>query len=266
MTGDTAARGRSRTGEAAHLVDLWVSLARKSFRVRYARTRFGPFWAVLQAVILATVITVVFDQVFGRGSVDHYGLYVLSGLLPYQFTIMAITEATTSIVANASLVKKVALPRAVFPASSVLAVFLIMGLSLCVVVVGAALVGTLAFPRILLLGPMIILAFGLALSGGLLGSAMYVFRRDVQFGIEAAGRILFYATPIMYTLDRVPERLRDLLQWNPLTGMVSLGRAAVLGSPIDGSALAITTGTVVVALPIALVVFNRRAAIYADLV
>ena len=262
-----AARRGGGLAEIGRLVDLCFSLARKNFRVRYARTRLGPLWAVLQAVLLAVVITVVFEQVFSISrSVEHYGLYVLSGLLPFQFTMMAITESTISIVANASLVKKVALPRAIFPASSVLAVFIMMALALAVVVAGAAFAGALAVPRILLLVPTVVLCFGLALCGGLAGASMYVFRRDVQFGIESAGRILFYGTPIMYTSDRLSDGLQALQTWNPLVGMVSLSRAAVFGTPVDGAALAVTVGVIVVALPVSVFVFNRRAAIYADLV
>ena len=234
--------------------------------MRYARTKLGVFWAVLQSIVLALTISYVFERVFQAGHTVNYPIYVLSGIVPFQFTLMAVTEATSSVVSNASLVRKVALPRAIFPISSVLAVFTIMTAALGVIVVGAALAGTLGFPRVLLLLPTMAVCFGLACAGGLIGAAIYVFRRDVQFGIDAVGRILLYVTPVMYTPDLLSPAAQDLLRWNPMTGALTLSRAAVLGTPIDWPALLIALGYVVVLLPAGLALFNRRSAIYADLV
>lgn len=239
-------------------------LSQKNFQIRYRRTALGVVWALLQPVIQAAVVAVVFARVFKGLTVEHYALYVLSGVMPWALTTRSLSAATTSIVDNASLVKKVAISRLIYPLAAIGGSVVVYLASLLVILAGAVVYRTLDVD-VLLLPLAVVLQLLVTAGPAIFASAYYVAFRDVRYLVESGLVILFYATPIIYPTERLGETGVALQRWNPMTGVLSLYRAAVLERPVDWAAVAISAGFAVVMLVVGLTAFHRRSAEFADL-
>ena len=241
---------------------VWV-LSAKNVKVRYKRTSLGMVWSIAQPLIQATVLTFVIARVFHITAIPHYGLFVLSGVMPYSAVSSGLQSATVSVVDNAGLLKKVAIPRLVFPVAAVGGGLIIFGAGLLVLIFISATQGELG-PNAVLLVPGIALVLLIATAVGIFGAALYVKFRDVRFLIESGMQLLFYATPVLYT----PEKLGRLAPWlrlNPITGILSIFRGAVAGFRVDWAAVLCTVVFGFVLLVLAVILFNRRAQTFADL-
>lgn len=249
----------------SHLGLVWV-LSQKNFQVRYKRAVLGVVWAVVQPSFQAAFLAVVFLYVFhfGRG-IPHYPVYVLSGMLPWAFFTQGVGAATGAVVENASLVRKVALPKVIFPIAAIGGVALAFVASLGVLVISTVLAGTVSF-SLLLLPVAVVMQLAFIAAVGVLACAFHVAYRDVKYVIESALLVGLYATPVLYTLDRIPEAARWVLRCNPMTAVVILYRGAVLDRPVDAAAIVIGFAVTVVLLAVAVVVFARRSDEFPDLV
>ena len=241
---------------------VWI-LSLKSFRVRYRRTNFGMTWALLQPIVQAGVLVLVFSRVFRRAPVEAYPVYVLTGVLPWSLTTKALTSAVTAVVDNASLVKKIAVSRLVFPMAAIGGSLLAFLPSVLVMAGGAVIARTLD-ADVALLPIAILLQLGLLVGPSLIGAALYVGLRDVRFAIESGLVMAFYATPIIYPPERLGETGAELLRFNPMTGVLSLYRAAFLHRPPDWFAVTVSVVTMLVTFAIGAVLFRSKAADFAD--
>ncbi|MDT7549738.1 MAG: lipopolysaccharide transport system permease protein, partial [Actinomycetota bacterium] len=229
---DTEIQGEQGRLPMSHWVAITWMLALRTFRLRYLRSRLGVGWALIQPVIQTVVLAFMFTRIFKVAGVPHYPLYVLSGVMTWQAFQTSVASSTTSAVENSALLKKVDMPGLVFPLSQVLAVMLVYGVQLIVLVILAAVSGTLGL-KVFLLIPVALLVAASAAGLGCLTCAFHVAYRDVKFLVDAGLLLTFYATPILYDPARVPEHLRHLLALNPMYGVESLARAAVLDRPVD---------------------------------
>lgn len=248
---------------ARRFASLVYALARKNFAVRYRRTRLGLAWAILQPVVQTAVVSLVFQRLFRGMGIHDYWLFVLAGILPWSFATRGLTSATTSVVDNASLVRKVAVSRLIYPLAALGSSLAVFTVSLVVLVAAAVYAGTLSV-AVLLLPVAIALQLFVIAGPALWAAAYFVTYRDVRFAIESGLLVAFYATPVIYPASRLGEVGESLLRANPMTGVLSLYRAAVHGSPLDSAAVAVSFGFGTVALATGLYVFHRRAADFAD--
>jgi ABC-type polysaccharide/polyol phosphate export permease len=247
-----------------HAIGLVLVLARKNVKIRYKRTSLGVIWAAGQPLLQALVLTVVFTRVLRRWSVPDFGLYVLCGVMPYSAMSSGIQHATTSVVENASLLKKVAVPRLVFPLAAIGGTLTVFGASLVVLLAASLTFGHIGVRTVALLPLALLAVVLLATSVGVLGASLHVQYRDVKFMLESALLMLFYASPIFYTSDL----LGDAAKWqrlNPATGVLSLMRGALAGLTVDWIAVGCTAAFCALVLPIGLYLFQRRSQTFADL-
>lgn len=254
----------AREGSLAHWASITWLLALRTFRLRYLGSRLGLGWAFVQPLVQAAVLTFLFTEVFKIHRVPHYPLYVLSGIMTWQAFAGGVNGATTSAVDNASLLRKIPMPAVVFPLAQVVSVLLVYALQIVVLVAAAVGYGT-AGPHLLLL-PLVPLLVGLIATGiGAFACAFHPAVRDVKFVVESGLLMAFYATPILYDPSRVPASVRGLLAVNPMYGVVTLARTALMQTPFDAVATTISFAASAMLVAAGLLVFRRRSADFADL-
>jgi ABC-2 type transport system permease protein len=255
-----------RRQQLADLAALTWTLSRKNFQVRYKRAVLGVVWAVLQPAFQAAVLSLVFIRVFKAGTgVDHFPVFVLSGLLPWAFFSQSMSVATVSIVDNGSLVKKVPIPLMVFPLSAIGGTAMAFAAALPVLLVAGVVVGTVGWQLLLL--PLAVLLQLLAVVGiATLCASFYPAFRDIRYLVESALLVGLYLTPVLYPPEQLPPVLRDILRFNPLTGVLSLYRAVFLSREVEWSSVGASVLVGVVMLAIGTRVFARRSDEFPDLV
>jgi ABC-2 type transport system permease protein len=242
------------------------ALSQKNFQVRYKATSLGVLWAVAQPLFQAVVLAVIFTQVFRLGdSVPHYPVYVISGILPWAFFTQSLLAATTAVTDNSSLVRKVSVPLVVFPAAAIGGVGIAFSASLLVLLGATVVAGTWSW-HLLLLPVAVLLHLLVVAAVGLLTAAFHVAFRDIRYVIESLLLVGLYATPILYPVSRVPAEARPYLDLNPMTGVLSLYRNAVLQQPIGLRAVLVSAVGGTLLLVLSWTVFRRRSGEFPDLV
>jgi ABC-2 type transport system permease protein len=216
--------------DARRFVNLARTLAFTEFKLRFFGSALGYLWQLMRPLMLFGVLYAVFTQVLRFDSdAKYYPVALLSGIVLFTLVSESTGGAVTSLVDRENLVRKVQFPRLVVPLSVVLTALMNVGLNLIAVVAfllasgGSVRVEWLEAP--LLIATLALFAAGLAM----LLSALYVRYRDVKPIWEVSLQLLFYGSPIFYTLDVIPnETLRELLLINPLAVVIQQFRHAVI--------------------------------------
>jgi ABC-2 type transport system permease protein len=241
-------------GRWRHFVHVTRALTTTEFKLRYFGSVLGYLWTVLRPLMLFGVLYLVFTHIvrFG-GGVDHYAVVLLAAIVVFNFFSEATSGGLGSFVARENLLRKVYFPRAAVPISVTLtaAANLVLGV---VVVLGFAVIDgvTPSATWLLFLGTVLaVVAFATAVS--LLLAVLYVRYRDVQPLWEVLLQMLFWGTPIIYTIERVPGSVRELMMLNPLAVAIVQGRHWLVESSTDSAGQAIG-GTVRLLVPLAIFV------------
>lgn len=221
-----------------NLRELWVYrellyfLTWRDVKVRYKQTLLGAAWALVQPLVSMVIFATIFGQ-FIRGEYGvPYPLFVLAGLLPWQYFSSCLTQSSNSIVGSSALVTKVYFPRLLIPLASIVVPLIDFALAFCVLGGLFAYYGeTPHWHAVVLpvfLGMALLIAFGV----GLWLSALNVRYRDVPYAVPFLVQVWFYATPVLYGVSSMPERLQWALSLNPMTGVIDGFRWAVLGTGV----------------------------------
>ncbi len=180
--------------------DLVANLVVRDLKVRYKSSVLGFLWSLLNPLLMMTVFYVVFTVLLARG-IEAFPLFILSALLPWHFFATTVTGGLKSVVAHASLVKKVYFPREVLPLSHTIAnlVNFLLAVPVLVVLMVAFHApftwNLLYFPLIVAIEVIFVLGVTLALS------AVYVFLRDTEVIVEVLLTAWFFLTPVFYRMD-----------------------------------------------------------------
>jgi len=242
-------------------------LARKDFRVRYKRASLGVAWAVAMPLLQSVVMVFVFSRVghFGVGVHHSYAGFVLAGMVPWIYVSASVTMSTQAVVDGSALSDKVWFPRAILvlvpTASNIITLVVALGILLIeIAVVGAPLGWNLA-----LFVPALILAVAFSAGLGLLLAAAYVYFRDVRFIVQALMLVWLYITPIVYPASAL-KTAGPWLDFNPLTGIVTLFQRAALGGSVGDARSVVVSSLVTVALLVsAVAVYRRHDRLFVDL-
>jgi ABC-type polysaccharide/polyol phosphate export permease len=261
----TVAPWSHRLSRVVHWAGLVRVLAVKNFRQRYLRSKLGVIWALIQPLLQAAVLSFVFIIIFKVKRIPHYPLYVLSGIMSWQFFQQSCVAGTSSIVDNAGLVRKVAVPKIVFPVAAVGGIALVFCLQLIVLLGAGIALRTLHPMTPLLLLLALPLEACLALAIGVLCTSIHVSVRDIRFVVESGLLMAFYLTPVLYDVGRLPPRVASVMQWNPMSGVLSLVRGAVLDRPVDWTGVGSAFLCAAVLGLAGAWLFRRRSPEFADL-
>ena len=247
--------------------NLTWTLAATEFKLRFYGSVLGYAWTLARPFLFFGVIYLVFSEIAGLdANVDHYGVYILFGLVLFQFFGETTSNCVRCLAAREGLLRKMRFPRLVIPLSVVLTAIFNLGGTLVAALIFAIATGVYPTWSWLEL-PVIILLVGAFATGiGLMLSALFVRYRDVAPIWEVMSQMLFYVSPILYVTTLVPEQYRDAYMVNPLATLLTEMRAAVvdpaaphawdLASP---AALALSALIGATAVALGIFIFIRQA-------
>lgn len=235
---------------------IWA-LARKDLMVRYKRSALGFLWALLNPLLTMAILALVFSLLM-RFSIENYSVFLISALLPWTFFSQSLAYSAESVVGNGELLKKVRVEKAVFPISAVLSNLVNFALSFIPL---AALLLVLGHPLhwTWLYLPAAVVALAMFTLGcGFIVAASNVFFRDVSHILQVVLSILFYFSPIIYSLDLIPEQYRYIFRLNPVLYLLEGFRDSIYAGAVPSLAsVALAFGIGLAALLLGYAIFRR---------
>lgn len=213
---------------------LLLAMTKIEIKARYKNAFFGLLWMLAFPLLQVLVIGFIF-QYFINITVDNYYLFLLSGLLPWNFVTGSISLATESIVNERNIVHKAPFPLETIPLSIVFsqAFHLVVVLLLMLI---AAIIYNLTLPQSILLIVFLPLGvvwlIGLSIGISLLVSSLQVRFRDIKFIVQMSIMLFFYATPILYSWTNLPSGLHRYLALNPFVTPFEILRLALLSTSL----------------------------------
>lgn len=243
--------------------DLVLTLVARELKVRYRRSAIGFVWTMLQPLLMMLVLRTVFSTLFQAKSSEvpfNYAVFVLAGLLFWNFFSQSIVSSMNSLRGNAQLLQKLPVPKMVFPLATILSglvnlLFALVPLFLILLITGHPL-----RPSLLFLPVSILLVALFTLGAGLLLAPLAVFFSDV---IELVGMLLMllmYLTPVIYPKDIVPEQWRWIVRYNPVRSILEVFRDPIYQGEIPPlSHVAVAVSIAVIALVVGGLVFSRTS-------
>ncbi|MBZ0266919.1 ABC transporter permease [bacterium] len=238
--------------------DLVRVLVSKELKLRYRRSVLGFAWTMINPLATMLILSTVFSHVM-RVQVEHFPVFVLTALLPWNFFAQSVAGGAFTIIHNESLLKNVGVPRAVFPIALVTSHLVNLLLALVPLALVMLWQGVMPTPAIVVL-PLAILALWSFTTGVTLAlSAGTVFFRDLGQIVEVSLTALFYLTPVIYPLALLPDPLRRIFLFNPLVHLVlPFRRILHEGAFPEPSWYAIAAGCGILCFLAGLEIFRRR--------
>lgn len=238
---------------------LLSELVKKEIKLKYRRSYLGILWTLIEPLLTMLVLFFVFST-FREGSKKDFPVYILTGRLLYSYFSNATKSAMKSIRTNGQMIKKVYVPKYIYPMASILSQFITFLISL-IVLVGVAVV-TKVKPTIHIaeaIVPLLIL-FVMVLGVGLILATLAVFFRDMEYLWGVILMMIMYCSAIFYGAEKVINSGYGwILKYNPLYAVILNFRNSVLyGLPLDMPALLYSAGFSVAALLVGIVMFYKQ--------
>lgn len=218
----------------------------------------GVFWSLLNPLVMLGVLWFVFTRIFPNAGQPHFGVFILCGLVPFNFFTLAWVSGTTSLVENGTLIKKVPVPREIIPIASVLGNCLQLAAQVFLLLVFVVLSGIplnwhwLWLP--FLWGCQIVFLCGISL----LTSCLNVYVRDIRYLVESINVILFWLVPIFYPFSMISEQYKEIYALNPVAAMTfALRNIFIDGISPAASLLERLVGSSALMLVLGFLVFRR---------
>jgi lipopolysaccharide transport system permease protein len=251
-----------------HYRDLFYTLTVHRIKVRYKQSVLGIAWAVLQPLTLMLIYTIIFSYVARIQTGDTpYALFAFSALLPWTCFSTGLSNATNGLVSHAQLVTKVYFPREILPLTYVCAAlfdFLVASTVLAAMLIYYQVQLTV---NALYIVPILLVLVILMIATSLIFSATQVRFRDVGVALGLLLQIWMFASPVVYPLSAVPQRIRLLYELNPMVGIIeNFRRVLVQGGGLDSRSFAISALISIVLLTAGYIYFKRVEATIADIV
>ncbi len=238
--------------------NLLVELVKKDIKLKYRSSYLGVIWTLLEPLLTMAVLTLVFSKLLGKGTKD-FPVYILTGRLLYTFFSGGTKAALKSVRANASMIKKVYVPKYMYPFASVLSNYVIFLISLVVLAIVAIARGVYPTLRLFWIFIPLLQILLMTAGVGLILATMAVFFRDVEYLWGVALMLIMYASAIFYQVgDMVSEKNAWIFKLNPLYAVIVNFRNAVFDQPMDFTAMWYAFGFGAVSLLIGVIAFYKK--------
>jgi lipopolysaccharide transport system permease protein len=213
---------------SGNLLFLLQNLVLKDFRIRYRNMSLGVLWSFVNPLVMMGVLTFVFTRIYPNPTMTNFPVFILCGLVPYNFYSFALNVGTTSLLDNQSLVKRVRCPRRIFPIAAVLANCLHFLIQIALLFAFVFAFGYRVNRFWPWLGVIWVLEIVFVCGLALITSVLDVYYRDVRYLVDASNVVMFWLVPIFYSFEMIPQQYRPLYLFNPIAAVVVAGREVLL--------------------------------------
>ena len=239
-------------------LNIVLELVKRDLKKKYRGSVLGIVWTVLNPLLMMTVLTIVFSNVF-RFDTKNYPLYLMTGQVLFNFFSESTSLSMMSIIVNASLIKKIYIKKWLFPLSSVTFSLINTFFSIIAIFLIVFFTGGRIYWSYLLIPVIYLYLFVFCLGFGLILSSMTVFFRDIMYLYSVFLTILMYLTPIFYPENIIPEQYKNLVSMNPLIYFLKYFRKIILEGEIPDINLNIICISIsLISLVIGILVFKSK--------
>lgn len=193
---------------------LVQELVKRDLKVKYRRSFLGYLWSLLNPLLMMCVMSYVFSEIF-QSTIPNFPLYLICGQTLWNFFNESTNMAMHSVLQNGALIKKVYIPKFIFPLSRVLSSFVTMSFSLIAILIVMLFTKATVYWTILLFWVPLLFLFIFCCGIGLVLSALSTYFRDITHLYGVLTLAWMYATPIFYDPAILPVDVRGTLEWNP---------------------------------------------------
>jgi ABC-2 type transport system permease protein len=209
---------------------LMEQLVSRDFKTKYKRSVLGVFWSFLNPLMMMAVQYTVFSKLIARGGgIDHYAMYLLIGIVLFNGFNDCCNQSMRAIVGSASLITKVYVPKFIYPVSKVFSASINMLLSMIPLLVVALFNRLWPCPAWICIPVALVLLIMFTTGMGLLLSSLMVFFRDIEFLWGVFSMVWMYATPIIYSIELLPDWVQKLEIINPMYHYINYMRTIIIG-------------------------------------
>lgn len=204
--------------------ELLKTNVQKEIRGRYKNSFLGILWSFLNPLLQIAVYAIIFPLIM-KTQQEYYVIFLCVGLIPWTYFTTTITQAASNIIANGNIVKKVYFPREILPISVVTSTTVNFLIS-CLIILAFVMGYGLGISKYIVFFPLIVLVqYIFSLGVAFIISSVTVYLRDLEHLIGIALQVLFYATPIVYSLETLPEQFRGIMYLNPMAHIITAYRS-----------------------------------------
>ena len=203
--------------------ELLKTNVKKEIRGKYKNSFLGVIWSFLNPLLQIAVYALVFQMIL-KNPKENYAIFICCGLIPWTFFASSLTRSAFTMVENGNILKKVYFPREILPISVVTSEAINFLIS-TIIIIGFAIFGGIGISKYIIFYPIVLLAQYILLIGiSLIVSSISVYVRDLQHLIGVALQLLFYATPIVFSAESIPNNFQWILKINPMTYIIDAYR------------------------------------------
>ncbi|MBO5479010.1 MAG: ABC transporter permease [Clostridia bacterium] len=237
--------------------ELLKSNTKKEVRGKYKHSFLGVLWSFLNPLLQIMVYAIVFPLIL-RNKQEHYVVFLCCGLIPWNFFSIAINRAAGTMLENGNIIKKVYFPREILPISIVTSEAINFIISTIIIIAFVLFDGIALTPYILYYPLILLVQYLLILAISFIISAITVYIRDIQHLISVVLQLVFYATPIVYAANTIPENFAWILKYNPMTYIINGYRDIFLNQTApDVKMLILLLAIMVVACVVGYMIFHK---------
>ncbi|HLS71159.1 MAG TPA: ABC transporter permease [Chitinophagaceae bacterium] len=246
---------------------LILAFAKRDLKVKYAQTFLGVAWSILQPLTGVVIFTFFFSYILGWTSGDlPYSIYVLSGLLGWNFFSYIVNAGSTSVQESSHLIKKIYFPKSILPLSKVVVASVELALSFLLLIPLMLYFGEMITWRIVFLPFVLLFNVLCALTFVFWLSAFAYKKRDLFHLMPFVLYFGIWLTPVFFDYNILPEKLRFLMDYNPMANVVSLWRWMLFDYSSFQWIWVMNFGIILTACLLGMYIYNRRESAFADYV
>lgn len=248
--------------------ELFYFFVWRDFKVRYKQTLLGTAWAIFKPIIATIIFTLLFHRLAGFESGQiPYPLFVLSGVLIWNFFSEGLSASSQSLIQNAGLVSKIYFPRIIIPSSSVLRGIVDLFVSLIIFIFLSVYYNFYPHMTLILFPVVLVYAIFTSIGPALLFSSLSVKYRDIAQILPFFIQLMMWISPVGYSSSKIPQNYEFIYWLNPMAGVIELSRFCLLGSnSADMNYILISVSSAILIFILGFISFNQLEKEFADVI